>query len=191
MQGSHIYWKTWKNIVHLEKSWNFAKNNKNRGNIMEFCQSGNVGTLGYCGNDIFLIRWNFYVNIDPKVIGGHIKNIQKIYLEFFFEKPGNIMEFCQSGNVGTLQMSKSQHCEPWQRQNLTLHANRFWLRHKYLSHLLNSCRVWRCWGGCWMFDEVNGGCWMFEEVNGGCWMFEEVNGGCWMFEEVNGGCWLL
>ena len=55
----HIYWKTWKNIVHLEnleKSWNFAKNNKNHGNIMEFCQSGNVGTLGYCGNDIFLIR---------------------------------------------------------------------------------------------------------------------------------------
>ena len=47
-QGSHIYWKTWKNIVHLEnleKSWNFAKNNKNHGNIMEFYQS-----------DIFLIR---------------------------------------------------------------------------------------------------------------------------------------
>ena len=38
-QGSHIYWKTWKNIVHLEnleKSLNFAKNNKNHGNIMEF-----------------------------------------------------------------------------------------------------------------------------------------------------------
>ena len=36
------------NIVHienLEKSWSFAKNNKNHGNIMEFCQSGNVGTL--------------------------------------------------------------------------------------------------------------------------------------------------
>ena len=58
-QGFHIYWKTWKNIVHLEnleKSWNFANNNKNHGNIMEFCQSGNVGTLGYCENDIFLIR---------------------------------------------------------------------------------------------------------------------------------------
>ena len=56
MQRSHIYWKTWKNIVHLEnleKSWNFAKNNENHGNMMEFCQSGNVGTLGYCGNDIF------------------------------------------------------------------------------------------------------------------------------------------
>ena len=39
------------NIVHLEKSWNFAKNNKNHGNIMEFCQSRNVGTLGYYGND--------------------------------------------------------------------------------------------------------------------------------------------
>ena len=72
---------------------------------MEFCQSRNVGTLGYCRNDIFLIRWNFYVNIDPKVIGGHIKNIQKIYLEFFcktWKNDGNIMEFCQSGNVGTL-----------------------------------------------------------------------------------------
>ena len=90
-QGSHIYWKTWKNIVHLKKSWNFAKNNKNHGNIMEFCQSGNVGTLGYCGNDIFLIRWNVYVNIDPKVFGGHIKNIHKIYLEFF-EKLGKLME---------------------------------------------------------------------------------------------------
>ena len=59
LQGSHIYWKTRKNIVHLEnleKSWNFAKNNKNLRNIMEFCQSGNLGTLGYCGNDIFLIR---------------------------------------------------------------------------------------------------------------------------------------
>ena len=52
---------------------------------MEFCQSGNVGTLGYCKNDIFLIKWNFYVNIDPKVIGGHVKNIQKIYLEFFLK----------------------------------------------------------------------------------------------------------
>ena len=31
IQGSHIYWKTWTNIVHLEnleKSWDFAKNNK-------------------------------------------------------------------------------------------------------------------------------------------------------------------
>ena len=68
---------------------------------MEFCQSGNVGTLGYCRNDILLIRWNFYVNIDPKVIGTNIKNIQKIYLDFFFWKTWkNIMEFCQSGNVG-------------------------------------------------------------------------------------------
>ena len=89
VEGSHFYWKTWKNIVHLEKSWNFAKNNKNHGNILEFCQSGNVGTLGYCGNDIFLIGWNFYVNIDPKVIGGHIKNIRKylrIYTWNFLEK---------------------------------------------------------------------------------------------------------
>ena len=106
-QGSHIYWKTWKDIVHLERSWNFAKNNKNHGNIMEFCQSGNVGTLGYCGNDIFLIRWNFYVSIDPKVIGGHFINIQKIYMEFF-EKPGKIMEFCQSENVGTLSQESSR-----------------------------------------------------------------------------------
>ena len=48
LQGSHMYWKTWKNIVHLEnleKSWNFAKNIKNHGNIMEFCQARNVGTL--------------------------------------------------------------------------------------------------------------------------------------------------
>ena len=54
LEGSHIYWKTRKNIVHLEnlkKTWNFAKNNKNHANIME-----NVGTLGYCGNDIFLNR---------------------------------------------------------------------------------------------------------------------------------------
>ena len=52
---------------------------------MEFCQTTDVGTLGYCGNDLFLISWNFYVDIDPKVIGGHIKNIQKIYLEFFWK----------------------------------------------------------------------------------------------------------
>ena len=72
---------------------------------MEFCQSGNVGTLGYCGNDVCLIRLNFYGNIDPKVIRGHIKNIQKIYLDFFWKtwkNHGNIMEFCQSRNVGTL-----------------------------------------------------------------------------------------
>ena len=80
------------NIVHLEKSWNFAKNNKNHGYIMEFCQSGNVGTLGCCGNDIFSIRWNFYVNFDPKVIGGYIKNIQKNIPVIFFEKSGKIME---------------------------------------------------------------------------------------------------
>ena len=41
-----------KNIVHPGKSWNFAKNNKNHGN-MEFWQSGNVGSLGYCGNEHF------------------------------------------------------------------------------------------------------------------------------------------
>ena len=44
-----IYY-TWKNHGILQK------NNKNHGNIMEFWQSGNVGTLGYCGNDICLIR---------------------------------------------------------------------------------------------------------------------------------------
>ena len=59
------------------------KNNKNHGHNMEFCQSGNVGTLGYCGNYLFLIRRIFYVNIDPKVIGGHIKNVQKMCLEVF------------------------------------------------------------------------------------------------------------
>ena len=69
---------------------------------MEFYQSRNVGTLGYCGNDIFLIRWNFYVNIDPKVIGGHIKNIQKIYLEIFWK----IMEI--SWNFVSPEM-----WEPW------------------------------------------------------------------------------
>ena len=111
-QGSHIYWKTWKNLVHLEnleKSWNFAKHNKNHGNIMEFFQAGNVGTLGYCGNDIFLIRWNFYVNNDPKVTGSHIKNIQKKYLEFFFEKPGKIME--KSWNFVSPEMWEP--CVPW------------------------------------------------------------------------------
>ena len=40
-------------------------------------------------------------HIDPKVIGGHIKIFRK-YTWNFFEKPGNIIKFCQSGNVGTL-----------------------------------------------------------------------------------------
>ena len=57
-----------------------------------------------------LFRWNFYVNIDPKVIGGHIKIFRK-YTWNFFEKPGNIMEFCQSGNVGTLY--PFQQCWQW------------------------------------------------------------------------------
>ena len=78
------------------------------GKIMEFCQSGNVGTLGYRGNYIFLIRWNFYANIDPKIIGGHLKKIQKIYLDFFFEKPGKIMEI--SWNFVSPEMWEPWHC---------------------------------------------------------------------------------
>ena len=52
-----------------------------------------------------LFRWNFYVNIDPKVIGGHIKIFRKYTWNFSgktWKYHGNIMEFCQSGNVGTL-----------------------------------------------------------------------------------------
>ena len=75
---------------------------------MEFCQSGNVGTLGYCGIDIFLIRWNFYVNIDPKVIGGHIKNNQKIYLEFFLKNLEKSWKF-----HGFLSVWKCGNTAPW------------------------------------------------------------------------------
>ena len=59
IEGSHIYWKTWKNIVHLENLVNHGilqKKNKNHGNIMKFCQFGYMGNLGYRGNGIFLIR---------------------------------------------------------------------------------------------------------------------------------------
>ena len=52
-----------------------------------------------------LFRWNFYVNIDPKVIGGHIKIYRK-YTWNFFEKPGNIMEI--SWNFVSPEM-----WEPW------------------------------------------------------------------------------
>ena len=39
----------------------------------------------------------------PKVIGGlHIGNIPVI----FWKKYGNIMEFCQSGNLGTLPLTQ-------------------------------------------------------------------------------------
>ena len=83
---------------------------------MEFCQSRNVGNLGYCGNDIFLIRWNLYVNIDPKVIAGHIKNIQKKYLEFFWKtwkNYGNIILPALSGNSKNVVWLMGKNVEAW------------------------------------------------------------------------------
>ena len=119
---------------------------------MEFCQSGNMAcgvdvrggvTFGYCGNDIFLIRWNLYVNIDPKVIWGHIKNIQKIYLEFFLINLEKLWKY-----HGILSVRKCG--KPVQRAVFL-----------YIYLLVTSgtlCSLW--WPIIWLVDVLNSAVWI-------------------------------